>query len=478
MKKIILFLAGLIFTVLTYGQTIPDVLVNVRQFGVKGDGTNETQKIQNALNVLATKGGGTLYIPKGTYIINSIAHSIGLTIPSNTIIKGDGIGLTILKRTDGDAKFSRLIGVTNASNITFENFTVDGNRDKQDIHNEQQHNFFMDHATNIKFTGIESRNTVGDGIYFFIGSKNATVSNCVFDKIYRVGVNVTNLDGGVINACKFNDADNGIKVEKNQIGLTSPSRNITISNCDFEASSINIKCNGVNINGLKGDLVSSVSIIKNTFKRIYFCVTGLRYVDNIIVQNNVADSVQSMCRSLSYSLGVGFSSGSILVEDNKVTNGIGANKADNLVYAFWYFKKAIIRNNTFIESPLHPYNAVIRSIENEYVEFSNNTITASGTVSGVMFTKCPEVNFTHNYLKLNSSGDAVVLTDDAKIKFSSVSIKDNKFEGSYRYALSDVGASTGRVGSSSVLDYQNNECKGNHKGATFNIPNTFFRSKQ
>lgn len=478
MKKIILFFAILFCITLVYGQTIPAVTVNVKQFGVKGDGTNETQKIQNALNYLKTKGGGTLYVPKGVYIISQQAKSLGVTISSNIKIKGDGMGVTIFKRADKDVKFSRLLGVVNATNISFEDFTVDGNKLNEDKSFEQQHDFFIDNSTNVTFTRVENRNSVGDGIYFFIGSKNATITNCQFNSIVRVGINCTNIDGAKITGCRFNDIiTNGVKVEKNQVDLTSPSRNIYISGCSFRSNAIGSHAAGVNINGLKGDLVTGITVTDNTFSKIDYCVTGLVYVDNVLVEKNVADSVKSICRSSSYNATHGIASGTIVIQNNKVTNGFGGGNSDDMPFVFYYFNSAIVRNNVLTENSSTPYKRVVLCIENNSIEFSNNKITASGSLSGMIFNKCIKIKYYGNYLKMNSTKNVIELVDDAKISLASVTIQNNIFDGNYNSVVGNTDFSITKVGRTPFIEFSKNTKLGHSKDDVLNIPNRFFSSK-
>jgi hypothetical protein len=58
--------------------------------------------IQTAVNAVAATGGGTVYIPTGTFAFNPPNAGIGVTIPYTTVainIIGAGVGLTILKET-------------------------------------------------------------------------------------------------------------------------------------------------------------------------------------------------------------------------------------------------------------------------------------------------------------------------------------------------------------------------------------------
>ena len=62
--------------------------ISVKDFGATGDGTtDDTTAIQNAINAVIAQGGGTLFFPAGTYLINAT-----LTVPGAVILKGAGPG--------------------------------------------------------------------------------------------------------------------------------------------------------------------------------------------------------------------------------------------------------------------------------------------------------------------------------------------------------------------------------------------------
>lgn len=62
---------------------IPALTVNVRaQFSAKGDGvTDDSKAIQNAIDHVAAQGGGTVFLPAGTYLVNSLADNQPTTLP-------------------------------------------------------------------------------------------------------------------------------------------------------------------------------------------------------------------------------------------------------------------------------------------------------------------------------------------------------------------------------------------------------------
>ena len=68
---------------------------NVKAYGAVGDGvTDDITAFTDALAELSTTDGGILFIPKGTYYLSN-----RLSIPSNVIVLGSGIDVTVLHNT-------------------------------------------------------------------------------------------------------------------------------------------------------------------------------------------------------------------------------------------------------------------------------------------------------------------------------------------------------------------------------------------
>lgn len=99
-----------------------DLVINVkRDGGATGNGsTDDTAAIVVAYNRLVALGGGTLYFPRGTYVLTSyftISSSVGIRI------LGDGIA-SIIKQTGG---VTAVIQASDVNDLVFENINLTSN---------------------------------------------------------------------------------------------------------------------------------------------------------------------------------------------------------------------------------------------------------------------------------------------------------------------------------------------------------------
>ena len=93
-------------------------IIDARQFGAVGDGTTDnTTNFQNAVDYLDSEGGGTLYIPPGTFR----SGNIDMTSLTGVILNGPGIIKAI------DALADNLIDITTCTDIRLHDLTLDHN---------------------------------------------------------------------------------------------------------------------------------------------------------------------------------------------------------------------------------------------------------------------------------------------------------------------------------------------------------------
>ena len=122
-----------------------ELVLNVKEFGAKGDGVTDDRVAFNAaINVASAEGGGIVYVPSGTYIVTGTgtASDGAIALKDNVTLQGEGIGNTIIKLkdqyTDADSthKITGLIRTPSGvitRNAVIKDFTINGNRHQQTI---------------------------------------------------------------------------------------------------------------------------------------------------------------------------------------------------------------------------------------------------------------------------------------------------------------------------------------------------------
>ncbi len=128
--------------------------INVRDFGAKGDGvTNDTAAINNAIIAAYNRGGGTVCVPDGTYMIDlgtsiKMKNNCSLNLDQNTILKAISTGE------------NPVVKVSNARNVKISGGQISG-------------------GTGIRITG-------SDDVYI----ADINMIKCYYDGIY-IGSNTT-----------------------------------------------------------------------------------------------------------------------------------------------------------------------------------------------------------------------------------------------------------------------------------------------
>jgi hypothetical protein len=189
--------------------------ISVKDFGAKGDNsTIDTTSIQAAFNAANAAGGGTVYFPGGTYLIDN-----PIIVYSNTVVFMAGTVKVSVMPIGGYETAFITNPVSPANNIEFINPQIDGN-------NVVPTSGIMIRygATNVRVEGGYIRNcanssSVPGGRAFNIeggtGTQNITIS----------GTNVTGCWNGVSVAGGAAQANSNVSIS-----------NLTISNCQVAIS--------------------------------------------------------------------------------------------------------------------------------------------------------------------------------------------------------------------------------------------------
>lgn len=228
---------------------------DARAFGAVGDGaTDSTAAIQAAINAASAAGGGTVHIPRGTYIVGTSSY---LKAASSVHVVGDGPGATVLKMYAGSAQTAMLDDSSGAvSRFSLEQLTVDQN-------SVAHWGVRLTHAsgsTDCAVRNVEFLNTTG--VYtplVFSTGQRFSVNDCSF-----VGPAGTSSLG---------------------IQMYSGCKKSIIARCVFRAVNTPIRI------GAAGQGASNISVVSNVFTGCGAHHVSIIDSDDVIVaSNNMSDT--------------------------------------------------------------------------------------------------------------------------------------------------------------------------------------------
>ena len=216
-------------------------MLNVRDFGAKGDSTtDDTAAIQAALDAASTRGISAVLFPTGTYKVSATTADnnffAALTVHSGQRLLFDAATLQL---TANGYDFYAVLNIHNVNNVTVEGgLTIIGDRESHTATTgESGHGIRVVNSHNVHVSDVDIRYTWGDGVC--VGgngtmaeiSQNVTLERIRTYKCSRNGLSIIEADGVVVRDCDFTYTDRtapqyGIDVEPN-LGTAT---NITIEN--------------------------------------------------------------------------------------------------------------------------------------------------------------------------------------------------------------------------------------------------------
>jgi Pectate lyase superfamily protein len=205
------------------------LVVNVKDKGARGDGaTDDTAAIQAAIDE-AGGTGGTVLVPKGTYMIDAVAEN-RLSLKSEMTLKLSKDAT--LKAIPNDSKKYSILLISGVSNVTVTGGTLEGDRkEHKGESGEWGFGIRIDKdASHIVVSGMIAKNMWGDGFYVE-GASDVSFCSVTADANRRQGLSVIAADGLLVLNSTF----------KNTRG-TRPSAGI-----DFEPDDPDQKVNNVQI---------------------------------------------------------------------------------------------------------------------------------------------------------------------------------------------------------------------------------------
>lgn len=131
----------------------PHINVTAPPFNAKGDGrTDDRAAIQAAIHAAANSGGGSVYFPKGVYLIGAEPNGIGgLQLRSHVTLQGEAPRAVLLKLKDGVNK-TVIYGPANVDKLW-------GSGSNEGVENWS--------LVNIEIDGNRAQNTSGSGVWVY-----------------------------------------------------------------------------------------------------------------------------------------------------------------------------------------------------------------------------------------------------------------------------------------------------------------------
>ena len=205
-------------------------MLNVRDFGAKGDSTtDDTAAIQAALDAASTRGISAVLFPTGTYKVSATTADnnffAALTVHSGQRLLFDAATLQL---TANGYDFYAVLNIHNVNNVTVKGgLTIIGDRESHTATTgESGHGIRIVNSHNVHVSDVDIRYTWGDGVC--VGgngtmaeiSQNVTLERIRTYKCSRNGLSIIEADGVVVRDCDFTYTDRtnpqyGIDIEPN-----------------------------------------------------------------------------------------------------------------------------------------------------------------------------------------------------------------------------------------------------------------------
>ncbi|HRX77484.1 MAG TPA: glycosyl hydrolase family 28-related protein [Pirellulaceae bacterium] len=332
---------------------------NITQFGATPDDeTDDTSAIENALTACGEAGGGTVFIPAGTFILSRRnSESPILEMPSNTTLCGEGAA-SILKFDPAvnQSNFWRMIGAPvegGAANIVIRDLHLDGSNTHQKYikgetpeHNAGLWFYNKSHVIeNVTVMNVLAENFSGDCMAFSYNCRSITVRDCVLRNFIRQGI---------------------------QMGGSPGSRDYLVTGCRDLEHSVQPGGSTIHVEHARG--LTNV-IIENNQCRKSILAGG---VDGMIIRGNTVTGKI-----------VGNGNSNLVIRDNVVK----ASSNTGAVVQLGYTKGLIFRSNIIEGAASNPVGLYVWGTSRyndqpgEDVIISDNKITATETAISLNGTK-------------------------------------------------------------------------------------------
>lgn len=265
---------------------------NIKAFGAEGDGaTDDSIAVQAALTAATDAGGGLVYAPGGTYILNSplrISSNTKLVLSDNTIFRRGANTTYMLGNDPGEAT-----GYEGGGGIVIEGGTWDA---RGDVHTDPMSIVALAHVDGVTMRGARFTNVDNYHMAEFVACRGIRIVDCTFDDFHGAPQDMLQFDQArnqvsfpyfaivydntpcvdvEVRGCTFRDST-GRAIVSHFTGLTDANRDIRIISNYFEG----FPSSTVVLVG-----VSGVVMTGNVFHE---CQRGVTLIDEVSVGSGTA----------------------------------------------------------------------------------------------------------------------------------------------------------------------------------------------
>lgn len=233
---------------------------NVRNYGAYGDGLHDdTAAIQAAINSLPSTGG-TVYIPAGTYLVDTTRRINLRSLMLLSLASG-----AVLKAKTSSVRRAYILNLSNVRDVEIAGGQLVGERDTHryvsGTTDEWNHGLAINGSARVTVRDIRISKCTGDGVCIGGASSDVVIANIVATRCRRQGLSITQSTNVRVYDSEFSYTQGtkpecGIDVEPDVPYSTS---NVLIQNCWIH----NNKANGVQIY----KRTSAVTVRANTIER-------------------------------------------------------------------------------------------------------------------------------------------------------------------------------------------------------------------
>jgi len=251
---------------------------DIRNFGAKSDGKSPcTGAIQDAIDRCAKEGGGTVYLPAGTWLTGTVYLESRVTIWLD-------IGCTVLgSKHKGD--YGSVRTLANTENETFSYWAIFAGKNLQHIAirgrgtidgqganfkykgGRRPKNIYLENCRDVLVEGVRLRNA-GSWMQHYRNCDRLTIRDIsVFNHVSynNDGLNIDSCRDVIVTGCVVDSDDDAIVLKS--LSLT-PCENVTISNCIISSHCNSVKMGTESGGGFQNIAVSNCTICSPRYSKV------------------------------------------------------------------------------------------------------------------------------------------------------------------------------------------------------------------